>query len=324
MRWVSIPLWFDSNGALPLVIIKNQNVSIPLWFDSNLANDGYDWDTAYSFNSTLVRFKLSWRKLFHRVYNKSFNSTLVRFKPIFAVDRQEVRVCFNSTLVRFKLERLAAILNQIECFNSTLVRFKRWSQDINVCRRWGFQFHSGSIQTSPVWVVQKANQDVSIPLWFDSNRVTSGNASGFRRCFNSTLVRFKLPENQIRKLVGNAVSIPLWFDSNLGFCNRSEDGVIGFNSTLVRFKPWTVSINLRSPSCFNSTLVRFKPRWVEAVPRDEVLFQFHSGSIQTYEVTEYKPTYIGFNSTLVRFKLNGNDNMEGHLCVSIPLWFDSN
>jgi len=54
-----------------------------------------------------------------------------------------------------------------------------------------FQFHSGSIQTASFLVDRVKLENVSIPLWFDSNVI-------------------KLAEKGVSPLV----SIPLWFDSN--------------------------------------------------------------------------------------------------------------
>jgi len=120
-----------------------------------------------------------------------------------------------------------------------------------------FQFHSGSIQTSaglldaslmpgfnstlvrfklpkPRSVIAPV-ENVSIPLWFDSNLLNG----------NSTCPRLE-------------VSIPLWFDSNHPALAKLRDGSLSFNSTLVRFKREQYQWAAAQVNCFNSTLVRFK------------------------------------------------------------------
>jgi len=56
-----------------------------------------------------------------------------------------------------------------------------------------------------------------------------------------------------------------------------------------------------------------------------ILFQFHSGSIQTYYVS-FADAHggVSFNSTLVRFKPKQQHPLQLQQAVSIPLWFDSN
>jgi len=80
----------------------------------------------------------------------------------------------------------------MNCFNSTLVRFKlEW-----------------------LTLELEDRKQVSIPLWFDSNRLALTHRSATTRCFNSTLVRFKL-RGYADAVDGRGVSIPLWFDSNV-------------------------------------------------------------------------------------------------------------
>jgi len=81
----------------------------------------------------------------------------------------------------------------------------------------------------------RVTEDVSIPLWFDSNFFQHGSSLFFM-----------------------TVSIPLWFDSNSGFERLLQADVECFNSTLVRFKRESPAIHNRVRWRFNSTLVRFK------------------------------------------------------------------
>jgi hypothetical protein len=188
-----------------------------------------------------------------------------------------------------------------------------------------FQFHSGSIQADYVVCKRRLDNGVSIPLWFDSGRLTRNSLQRFRTRFNSTLVRFKL-KSRIREIGAiTTVSIPLWFDSSPLTAEFVAEVRRSFNSTLVRFKPLLnhnfttnnglVSIPLWFDSsrisdiftevnskCFNSTLVRFKPASLTHLLRQKSLFQFHSGSIQAGKMKK---------------------EFERMELVSIPLWFDS-
>ncbi len=98
-----------------------------------------------------------------------------------------------------------------------------------------------------------------------------------------------------------------------------------FNSTLVRLRPQSrARIALVGP-CFNSTLVRLRLANLGANAVSYFVFQFHSGSIKTYQgllaetqaqvfqfhsgsiktlLTECGETFLhSFNSTLVRLRL---------------------
>jgi len=211
-------------------------VSIPLWFDSNMC---------------IVFFFLSLRVLFQfhsgsiqtanllitsLARNSCFNSTLVRFKPTAPARRSlsprvSIPLWFDSNLAKAQSTAMTAA-----SFNSTLVRFKpiglttkytsefvsiplwfdsnRSACSYRVCLRVSFQFHSGSIQTTPstsyvflcslfqfhsgsiqTWKrgwLRSFGEHVSIPLWFDSNPAVSEPYLAVYSGFNSTLVRFKL------------------------------------------------------------------------------------------------------------------------------------
>jgi len=88
------------------------------------------------------------------------------------------------------------------------------------------------------------------------------------------------------------VSIPLWFDSNPASRKRPV--------------PWTlVSI----PLWFDSN------QQALARSHDEAVFQFHSGSIQTFDPFAGSGTTLGFNSTLVRFKPRGFRGKRARICA---------
>jgi len=142
--------------------------------------------------------------------------------------------------------------------------------------------------------------------------------------FNSTLVRFK-PEALTR---GVCTAFMFQFHSG-SIQTRSMKvriaGYVCFNSTLVRFKHVNTSYVQLDFACFNSTLVRFKHMGQDFSGIRSRKFQFHSGSIQTVkEDSNISQVLVRFNSTLVRFKLNSSLIVPTGICVSIPLWFDSN
>ena len=93
---------------------------------------------------------------------------------------------YGSIQMKGKKERQ----HRISSLNSTMVRFKY------------YKFMNGKVK---VFIV-------SIPLWFDSNKVTKDKKTG-------------LP----------LVSIPLWFDSNETVVSEIQLST-GLNSTMVRFK----------------------------------------------------------------------------------------
>ncbi|MBX2993053.1 MAG: hypothetical protein KF749_18020, partial [Bacteroidetes bacterium] len=68
---------------------------------------------------------------------------------------------------------------RVHCFNSTLVRFKLPSPTRHCTTLPSFQFHFGSIQTCRITAIYQRLEQVSIPLWFDSNALK--NAQNMRR-----------------------------------------------------------------------------------------------------------------------------------------------
>ena len=145
-----------------------------------------------------------------------------------------------------------------------------------------FQFHDGSIQ---------ASTDFQLTGWAI-------------RCFNSTMVRFKLRKQYPEVIANFEVSIPRWFDSSQDSPQAPPLLCLSFNSTMVRFKQSFRERHGWSFSRFNSTMVRFKlipdsrfqvativsiPRWFDSSRLTGMLLRIVSAS---------------FNSTMVRFKHN--------------------
>jgi len=210
---VSIPLWFDSNLTLPIPQPDTNVVSIPLWFDSN---------RIASATVPLV-FHVSIPLWFDSNVNANGSTTTALFVSI--------PLWFDSNYVV-----------SFVCQNNVSVSIPLWfdsNSSVRIdmaCPKW-FQFHSGSIQTSPL------TQHLMMEHhWFQfhSGSIQTQNARMMFcfnfGCFNSTLVRFKpwlrstlvaitllfqfhsgsiqTELDELREWEHNPVSIPLWFDSN--------------------------------------------------------------------------------------------------------------
>ena len=76
-----------------------------------------------------------------------------------------------------------------------------------------------------------------------------------------------------------------------------------FNSTVVRLKQFYEIDALKPVINFNSTVVRLKLSNPLTTSPPSPLFQFHCGSIKTYNRAEWEEVcYTHFNSTVVRLK----------------------
>jgi len=122
-----------------------------------------------------------------------------------------------------------------------------------------FQFHSGSIQT----IRGELANTAALEFQFHSGSIqTPGDHQAAWRPtqfqFHSGSIQTWLLKSAYADM--KEVSIPLWFDSNLKSLGNLIEVINRFNSTLVRFKL------ARSASSVMS----------------HPMFQFHSGSIQTY------------------------------------------
>ena len=77
------------------------------------------------------------------------------------------------------------------------------------------QFHYGSITTILRNIKITISIEVSIPLWFDYNRVRLNEKQKLALGLNSTMVRLQLLNVRRSALLRTEkVSIPLWFDYN--------------------------------------------------------------------------------------------------------------
>jgi len=209
-------------------------VSIPLWFDSN--RDGLSAHigrlVAFQFHSGSIQTSAQCRGVRQ---SRCFNSTLVRFKQSGVKFLDQGETGFNSTLVRFKLRgRLSAFVT----FQDVSIPLWFDSNDEVVAAaasKSSFQFHSGSIQTDTFRTPSADTQRFQ----FHSGSIQTLRSVGYGvawDCFNSTLVRFKLPQlhsnttthytfqfhsgsiqtgvRSVKRRNDKRVSIPLWFDSN--------------------------------------------------------------------------------------------------------------
>ena len=143
-------------------------------------------------------------------------------------------------------------------------------------------------------------EQVSIPIWCDSNlRIFQLIADQWYR-FNSYMVRFKLYDG-VALLSYQSVSIPIWCDSNNWWV------VVVLPSTVFQFLYGAIQTN---PPAFYTV----RPR----------LFQFLYGAIQTdlppaqyarYEVFQFLYGAIQTSWFPLRMRT---------IIVSIPIWCDSN
>jgi len=255
---VSIPLWFDSNLRRGGSGESAQPVSIPLWFDSNLSL------TASRIRSRIVSIPLWFDSNLWGSYDASsqkrvsiplwFDSN-AHAEPV----RRPAGQGFNSTLVRFKLPPSPGGGRRLASFNSTLVRFKR------VCRS----------------AICSSCEDVSIPLWFDSN---------------TSDARPPIPRNQFQFHSGSIQTIlPRGMPSASARC---------FNSTLVRFKPLTFPLQAIEIEMF-----QFHSGSIQTPRRLDLERALLRVSIPLWFDSNYRRGAVvvlsiaSFNSTLVRFKL---------------------
>ncbi len=76
------------------------------------------------------------------------------------------------------------------------------------------QFHYGSITTVEALMSLVSTEYVSIPLWFDYNKLKTNGKILAKVSLNSTMVRLQLCQIRGRNVIFKFVSIPLWFDYN--------------------------------------------------------------------------------------------------------------
>ena len=143
---------------------------------------------------------------------------------------------FNSTMVRLKVLRSRADAPSADLFqfhNGSIKSFNLTPHPITIDE---FQFHNGSIKSL----------DRHIPF-------RSANAT----CFNSTMVRLKVPAlitHTDASISFNSTMDRLKGDPSL----IKEDDSMGFNSTMVRLKDELDISEMDLHARFNSTMVRLK------------------------------------------------------------------
>ena len=170
----------------------DNNVSIPLWYDSNLIvllviASGF----VFSLNSTMVWFKLDWMFVY-RKFTHGLNSTMVWFKynnpqrwftsdfwSQFHYGMIQILIisyfyycysfCLNSTMVWFKCVYVfrGMVEGKKSQFHYGMIQIEslRITSGSNV----ESQFHYGMIQIIIIGSITSNITPVSIPLWYDSN-----------------------------------------------------------------------------------------------------------------------------------------------------------
>ena len=166
--------------------------------------------------------------------------------------------CLNSTMVWFKYNIDIHKLVHLKSLNSTMVWFKYFSFNLQMIWSNSSQFHYGMIQIHAIITVKMINDEVSIPLWYDSNDRDFLNLHWALLSLNSTMVWFKssefapfwyenkksqfhygmiqISELAKKKKVSRQVSIPLWYDSNKKKIQNDITAAERLNSTMVWFK----------------------------------------------------------------------------------------
>jgi len=169
------------------------------------------------------------------------------------------------------------------------------------------------------------SKKVSIPLWFDSNRMVDTVSPHRSVCFNSTLVRFKPKSCTCFRFPGYSFQFHSGSIQTMGiFIFLSGQQGFQFHSGSIQTL-FDVLIRRRCKARFNSTLVRFKPpEKLNSKPFALVSIPLWFDSNE-HEIAQSSARAKRFNSTLVRFKLFGiTQRKVAEIVVSIPLWFDSN
>jgi len=244
----------------PAAFVASENriyaVSIPLWFDSN-----YDGDAAvitkvvFQFHSGSIQTGEVFCSAILGM-GFQFHSGSIQTSELLSFISDLNKFQFHSGSIQTCCSWITRCAD-MHSFNSTLVRFKPPDGEVQVVVINEFQFHSGSIQTSGDSSEEHRTDEVSIPLWFDSNYHCSARAC---------LQQF--------------VSIPLWFDSNcrgaslpmntesfqfhsgsiqtvVEVARLQCNGVFQFHSGSIQTGHEGMAFGNRQS--FNSTLVRFKP-----------------------------------------------------------------
>ena len=151
-----------------------------------------------------------------------------------------------------------------------------------------FQFHTGSIKSVSEDTVADVDESFNSTL-VRLKAFAQGHQCHCVYSFNSTLVRLKADFSPY------------------------VEPLTSFNSTLVRLKASAEECDNCCKPGFNSTLVRLKESQNNRVLQREVLFQFHTGSIKREHIERIFSVRLGFNSTLVRLKVDRLEDVTGRL-----------
>ncbi len=142
-------------------------------------------------------------------------------------------------------------------------------------------------------------------------------------CFNSTLVRFKVVEAVLADVGG-----PLVFQFHIGSIQRIQGRMNRRGMGMFQFHIGSIQRYLSGADAAPLWIVSI-PHWFDSklmpvvVFESIVRFQFHIGSIQRPRSSPRGPVNCSFNSTLVRFKGVMITMQHQTTEVSIPHWFDS-
>ncbi len=152
------------------------------------------------------------------------------------------------------------------------------------------------------YVLLQLLAQISIPHWFYSNNVVAYALLLRNMHFNTTLVLFK------RSFTNSFIKRCLNFNTTLVLFKHCNAAILThrffyFNTTLVLFKQHRDGMGKLNFQYFNTTLVLFKPRISFLRGLIFLVFQYHTGSIQT------KPTEVTYSHNVT---------------ISIPHWFYSN
>ena len=137
---------------------------------------------------------------------------MVRFKGIPGRPGGNRERRFHPTMVRFKATYLLRPRIALWGFHPTMVRFKGPLAFLSACQ--------DSTVSIPLWCDLKRSSSgarcpsatVSIPLWCDLKSICCHAVYSGGSCFHPTMVRFKDIDGTVERYRNVLVSIPLWCD----------------------------------------------------------------------------------------------------------------
>ena len=206
------------------------------------------------------------------------------------------------------------------------------SNSLNAFSDW-FPFHYGSIETArKKYKIVLSFSQISIPLWFDWDRLPYGRLASMGIDFHSTMVRLRLilcpvplrrasdfHSTMVRLRHGKIASVmpmPKDFHSTMvrlrpGMDNTTWRIVGNFHSTMVRLRLRKRLSHTQRKNNFHSTMVRLRLRDIIPQKTRELIFPFHNGSIETqchgWGRYAYKP--FPFHNGSIETSIEGNENL---------------